>query len=100
MTINLFLVLFTIGAAFSSLLTEAFKKALTNISSNILALYSASIVGALGMIGYYIINDVPFVPSNVVYIILMVICIWMGSMVGYDKVLQMIAQFRGGKSNE
>lgn len=94
MTIKLFLVLFTIGAAFSSLLTQAIKKAFSYVSSNVLALYSATIVGAFGMLGYYIINGIPFSPSNVVYIILMVICIWMGSMVGYDKVIQMIAQWR------
>ena len=95
MTIKLFIVLFTIGSMFSSLFTQALKKAFANISSNVLALYGAVIVGGFGMIGYYVINAIDFTPTNIIYAVLMVICIWMGSMVGYDKVLQLIAQVTG-----
>lgn len=94
MTIELFIFLFTIGALLSSLLTEAIKKAIPNSSSNLLALCSAVLVGVIGMTFYYITNGIIFSISNLIYIILMAVCIWIGSMIGYDKVIQTIAQIR------
>lgn len=94
MTIELFIFLFTIGALMSSLLTEAIKKAIPDISANILALCSAIFVGAIGMAFFYITHGIVFSISNFIYIILMSVCIWIGSMIGYDKVIQTIAQIR------
>lgn len=94
MTIELFIFLFTIGALLSSLLTEAIKKAIPDISANILALCSAIIVGAIGMTFFYITHGIAFSIVNFIYIILMTVCIWIGSMIGYDKVIQTIAQIR------
>lgn len=94
MTIKLFIVLFTIGSLISSLLTQAVKKAFPDTSSNILALCSAFFVGVLGMIAYYIINAVVFTPTNIIYIVLMSLCIWLESMCGYDKVMQLLSQIR------
>lgn len=96
MTIELFMFLFTIGSVASSLLTQAMKKSFNNLSSNFLALAAAFMVGLMGTCAAYILMNVNFTAQNVVCIGLMTVCIWVGSMVGYDKVLQMITQIKRG----
>lgn len=97
MTIELFMFLFTIGSLASSLLTQALKKAVKDLSSNITALISALVVGAGGTYLAYVFLEVPFDQKNILCLILMAMCVWVGSMIGYDKVLQTIAQLKGGK---
>lgn len=94
MTIELFVFLFTFGSAISALLTQAIKKIADNISSNIIALIDAFVVGFIGTIIFYIMMGVIFTPENICWIILMSFAIWLGSMVGYDKIIQTIAQIR------
>lgn len=96
MTLNLFLFLLVIGASVSSLFTEALKKIHENISSNILALISAGVVGVGGTIIAYMLIGITFDLKNIACIMVMAFCIWLGSMVGYDKVIQTIDQLRGG----
>lgn len=95
MTVELFITLFGIGSMLSSLLTEALKKTYRNISSNVIALVNAAAVGCLGTFSHYILADIPLTPKNILCAILMSICIWVGSMVGYDKVMQTLRQIRG-----
>ena len=95
MTITLFMTLFTIGSAVSALLTEAMKKLCVKWASpNIIALMDAIIVGLFGTTAAYVLMGVTFTPQNFICIILMTICIWVGSMIGYDKVIQTISQIR------
>lgn len=94
MTIELFIYLFTVGSAISSLITQATKKAFKDIPSNILALADAVFVGFAGTICTCIILDIPIDTKNVVSALLMGVCIWVGSMLGYDKVIQTINQLR------
>ena len=96
MTLTIFLFIFFIGATAASLFTEALKKVFLNISSNILALASSGIVGVGGTFIAYILMDIPLDSKNIACIILMAFCIWLGSMVGYDKVIQTIEQLKGG----
>lgn len=98
MTLTTFLFIFFIGATAASLFTEALKKAFWNVSSNVLALISSAVVGVGGTIIAYILMDIPLDSKNIACIILMAFCIWIGSMVGYDKVIQTINQIRGGLS--
>lgn len=95
MTIQLFLFLFTIGSLMSSLVTEAIKKAFTSVSTNVIALADSVLVGLVGTICAYILMGIPFTLTNDICIVLMAVCIWIGSMVGYDKVMQTISQIRG-----
>lgn len=95
MTIDLFIYLFTIGSAVSSLLTQAIKKALPNVSSNILALVDSVAVGIVGTVFAYILLNIAFSVQNIISIVLMAVCIWIGSMLGYDKVTQTIKQLKG-----
>lgn len=95
MTIQLFMFLFTIGSLISSLFTEAIKKAFKNVSSNVIALINACVIGILGTICAYIFMGIEFNLSNAICIALMSVCIWIGSTVGYDKVMQTLAQLKG-----
>lgn len=97
MTIELFMFLFTVGSLASSLLTEALKKAFKNLTSNMLALVAALVVGAGGTYLAYVFLEVSLDQKNILCLILMAMCVWVGSMIGYDKVLQTIAQLKGGK---
>ena len=95
MTIELFIIMLTVGGTLSSLITQALKKAFDELSSNVIAIADAAIVGIGGMIITYILMDIPFTLQNIVCIPLMAICIAVGSMVGYDKVIQTLKQIRG-----
>jgi hypothetical protein len=48
----------------------------------------------LGSVGVYILKDIPFTLDNIVVIIFTAFLIWMGSMVGYDKILQLVDQIK------
>lgn len=93
MTFELFCVLLTIGSSISGLMTQALKKGF-NISSNIIALLDAIIVGGIGTAIAYEIMGVEVSMRNFAYLVLMMVCIWLGSMVGYDKVIQTITQIK------
>lgn len=100
MTVTVFLVLLTVFATITALVTEAVKKFLdaqkVKYASNIVVLVVAMIVGCGGTAVYYVNYQVPFNALNSVYLALMGIANWVGAMVGYDKVKQAIAQL-GGK---
>lgn len=98
MTIQLFVILFTIFSAVSVLLTEALKKAThETLANNALAAIVALVVGGGGSVAAYLIMGVAFTTNSIIAIVLMVIGVWMGAMVGYDKVKQLIDQITGNK---
>ncbi len=103
MTIGLMLMLLVGGSAIASLLTEAIKKFVENIGKtvkpNIVALIMAFVVGGLGTIGFYLVAGIEFNTVNIIGIICMVLANWVGSMIGYDKVIQTIQQI-GAKNGE
>ena len=96
MTMTLFMFLLSFGASVTSLLTEALKKVFENVPSNIIALASALVVGLGGTSAIYVILEIPFDIKNIVCIIILTFFIWLGSMVGYDKIMQTFEQFKGG----
>ena len=93
MTIQTFLGLMIVLATANSLLTQAIKILLDslkkNYSSNVIALVAAGIVGAIGMMTYYHYSGISIDPWMIG---LMVVALWVGSMVGYDKIKQLIGQ--------
>lgn len=96
MTVEIFLVLLTAYSTASSLLTEALKKATKDkVPYNILVLIVALVVGCGGTSIYYIANDIPWTTLNIIYLILMGVANWVGAMVGYDKIKQLISQIKG-----
>lgn len=98
MTYVLFLSLFVVGAFVSAVVTEAVKKAFKNAKKeaapNLLALINAFVVGGLGMAVAYVLLGIEWNIINIVCLCLMIVCIWMGSMYGFDKVVQMLAQIK------
>lgn len=101
MTVTLFVTILTIGAMVSGLLTEAIKKAYANAkkdySANVIALINAVVVGGGGTAVTYMLLGVSWEVNNIICMALMVICVWVGSMVGYDKIIQLIKQIAESK---
>lgn len=98
MTAEIFLILLTAFSTVTSLITEAVKKLFDkmemNYASNIVVLFVSVLVGGLGTIGYYIINNTEVTAANVACVVIMMVANWLGSMVGYDKVKQALTQFK------
>lgn len=93
MTVETFLALLVFCSAATSLVTEALKKLLGNkIPYNFLVLIVAIVVGCVSVNLFYLFNDVKLDAINIIYVFLMGIANWIGAMVGYDKVKQLIGQ--------
>ena len=101
MTIALFVTLLTTMAVAVSLLTEAVKKFFEgtkiSYSSNMVVLILSIIVGIGGTSMAYVYMDIAFTPPNIICMVLMAVAVWVGSMIGYDKVIQMVGQFKNIK---
>lgn len=107
MSITFFVTFLTLGAAVSALLTQAIKTAYANAgkdhSANIVALINSLVVGGLGLAAAYMLLGIPWTVNNVICLVIMVVAVWVGSMIGYDKVLQtakQVAQTAQDKSAE
>lgn len=101
MTLTLFMALLVVLAVCVSLITEAVKKFLEDAgikySANVVVLIVAVIVGAGGTALMYLFMGIAFTPPNIVCMVLMAVAVWVGAMVGYDKVIQMIEQLKNLK---
>ncbi len=99
MTVTTFLILLTVCATVTSLVSEGVKKFLDELkvkyASNILVLIVALIIGCGATALYYANYQIPFTALNSVYLALMGVANWLGAMLGYDKVKQAIAQIGG-----
>ena len=88
------IIFISIASIVSTLIMEGIKKAKTfTIGNNILIAIISMIVGWGGGIVYYILCDIPFANlKNITLLILFAPICWIGSMVGYDKVVQTVEQ--------
>lgn len=100
---------FLLGALIVStvtgLVTEALKKILIehkmNYHANALAGVVAVVLSAAIGVGYVVITGTAFTVSTIVQLVVLVFISWLCSMVGYDKVIQAIKQFKmGGKDDK
>lgn len=98
MNITLFIALLTMFSAITGIATEGCKKILDessmSYSSNILAFIVACVVGIGGTGVYYVLNSIEFNVVNIICMVLMGMATSVGAMVGYDKVIQTIAQLK------
>ena len=98
MTVEIFMILLTFFSTLTSLATEAVKKVLdgteVNIPSNIISLIASVLVAGFGMSIFYVLNDYDWNAVNIVSIALMMLANWLGAMLGYDKIKQIITQFK------
>lgn len=93
MTSLMFIVLLGVLSIVSGLVTQALKvAAVSSMATNVLALIDAVLVGGGGAVTAYIFLGIPFTPVNILCIVLLAICVWIGSMTGFDKVQQTIEQ--------
>ena len=98
MTFKLFLILLFTLALACALITQAIKQAFKNkgkeAAPNMIALINAVVVGVIGTAIAYVLLGTPFTVINIVCLLLMTLCIWLGSMLGFDKVTQTLEQIK------
>ena len=96
MTLELFIILLIIMSAASGLLTEATKKWFenknSNPSANLIATIDGLVVGGGGAAAAYVWLGIAFTLPNILAIVAMALAVGVGSMIGYDKVIQLIKQ--------
>lgn len=96
MSITLFISLFTLGSCVSAVFTEAVKRAYKNAdrecSANVVALVNSAVLGGLGTGIAYMLLGIPWTINNILCLVLMIVIVWMASMVGYDKIIQLLNQ--------
>lgn len=99
MTLELFIGLLTVCAVVTAMLTQAVKKILDdttiNYASNVVALVVAIVVGLSASALAYMMFDIPFSALNIIMMFLLALGNWLGAMVGYDKVIQLLRQIGG-----
>ena len=98
------LIILTITATMTSLLTEGIKNAFNidhkKISLNLLAAIISVVSALLVSAGYIILFDVQLTAKCAVYIIALMILSFTVSTCGYDKVMQMLTQITTAKINK
>lgn len=98
MSVSLFIALFVGGGLVNILLTQSIKQFYYNrkesASPNIIALVSALVVGGGGTAFAYMLLDVAWTVNNILCMFAMMLFVWMGSMIGYSKILETYRQFR------
>ena len=96
MTVTLFITIFTIGSIACGLITEAIKKTYQNAdkaySPNVIALVDAIVVGGIGTAGAYMLMNIPWTVNNIICLVLMIVVVWLGATLGFDKVKQTLEQ--------
>ena len=96
--IEVFMLGLLVVSTLTSLVTEAIKKILSERGityyANTLVGVVATVLSAAIGVAYVFLTGVGFTAQTIVYIIMMVFISWLCSMVGYDKVIQAIKQFR------
>ena len=100
MTFEIFMAGLLLVSVLTGLFTEAIKGWLSERGKkfycNALAGYVAAALSVLVSVGYLIITETAFNLKMAVYLIAMVLLSWLAAMVGYDKVIQSITQFKKG----
>ena len=103
-SLHVFMLGVLITSTLTSLATEAVKKLLAEHSKNYYANTLAGIVSvilsvAIG-IGYITLSGISFTSQSIIYLVALVFISWLCAMVGYDKVVQAISQFKTASVDE
>ena len=87
----------------TSLVTEAVKKILVerdiSYRANSLAGITSSVISLGVGVGYVIMTNTAFTAQVIICIIALIFMSWLCAMVGYDKVIQTISQFKTKEEN-
>ena len=96
MTVELLIQLVVVGAIITSLLTQAIKVWCANAGKdcapNFVALINAVVVGLIMGVIVFVFLALPVTIGNVLSVIALIFIIWIGSMIGFDKVVQSLKQ--------
>lgn len=106
--VEIFLLGLLIVSTITGLTTEAIKKLFDEANkpyrSNLLAGIVAMILSIAIGSGYILLSNIGFTTENIVCLIGLMFMSWLCAMVGYDKVIQAISQFKtkseSGDQNE
>lgn len=97
-TLEIFLFGLLMISTLTSLVTEAVKSILKEHG---IAYRANTLVGIVAMIlscavgvGYFILTDICFDAKTIVCFVALIFMSWLCAMVGYDKVVQAISQFK------
>ena len=98
MTLQTFLLGLLISSSLTSLATEGIKKILTekkkNYYANTLAGVVSLVISAAIGVCYVLVNNLSFTAPVIITIVALIFMSWLCAMVGYDKVIQAISQFK------
>lgn len=98
MTVAVFISLLPLFSTVTGLCVEGLKKILDEkkikYSTNLVACIVSVVIGIGGTATFYILNNTPFTLANIVCMIVMGVATALCAMVGYDKVVQTISQFK------
>lgn len=91
-------------SALTGLVTEAIKKIIAernatyraNTLAGLVSLVLSAVVGT----GYILLSGIGFTTQVIVYLIALLFMSWLCAMVGYDKVMQTISQFKSQGKDE
>lgn len=97
-SLEIFLFGLLVTSILTGLATEAVKQVLVEINvsykANTLAGIIALILSVGIGVGYVILNNLEFTSQIIICIIAQMFMSWLCAMVGYDKVIQAISQFK------
>lgn len=103
MSVSLFVSIFVGGGLLTMLLTQSIKQFYYNRNSqaspNLIALINALVVGGGGTAFVYMLMHIEWTLNNVLCMLAMILFVWMGSMLGYSKILETFQQFRVWQSS-
>lgn len=101
---EIFLLGLLVISTLTGLATEAIKKVLTehkvSYRANTLAGLVSIVLSIAVGVGYVITTNVDFTAQIVVCIVAQIFMSWLCAMIGYDKVVQAISQFKTNKKGE
>lgn len=99
-----FLFCLLIISTLTGLATEGLKKVLQehnkSYHANTLAGVVSTVLSIFVGAGYVIVTDQTFTTQNIMCLIALIFMSWLCAMLGYDKVIQSISQFKTSKGDE
>ena len=97
-SLEIFLLGLLVTSVLTGLTTEAVKKILSEHKAKCYANTLAGIVSvilSIGIgVGYICVLGFGFTTTNIIYLVALAFMSWLCAMVGYDKVVQAISQFK------
>lgn len=101
-SLHVFMLGVLITSTMTGLATEAIKKILAEYNksyyANTLAGIVAVVLSVTIGVGYMTLSGISFTSQSIIYLITLIFISWLCAMVGYDKVVQAISQFKTGNT--